>query len=288
MVNHSSLFLLLQAATLITAPRVDLGQLYRGTDNLGQSWRSMLHRYSDSVRSVTSKLKKSTSAPDLGSAKRDPELCVLCQKVWYDQGFFGKWPTCTHPYRDKDEVIECPICFEDLNGKSEIKQWETCNHFFHTSCGSSWRAKATLPTCPMCRSHQSPSTPPPLGEEALVSAPSVPSTSGQLPPQARAEPSEPAGSQLTPIQAELSQRMGDLIDLSQQHDLHANNEELSAKIGDLMDFCHENGIDANLGGFSQVINDLLEHAESQAAATSNSQEGNHRVVEHARLASNRD
>ncbi|POV95615.1 hypothetical protein PSHT_15576 [Puccinia striiformis] len=131
MVNHSSLFLLLQAATLITAPRVDLRQLYRGTDNLGQSWQSMLHRYSDSVRSVTSKLKKSTSAPDLGSAKRvshlnelapdktikvtyflmcarrmwiskDPELCVLCQKVWYDQGFFGKWPTCTHPYRDKD------------------------------------------------------------------------------------------------------------------------------------------------------------------------------------------
>jgi hypothetical protein len=46
-----------------------------------------------------------------------------------------------------DPDSECMICLVDLT--AEATTTTTCNHVFHTSCLSDWRARN--PTCPKCR-----------------------------------------------------------------------------------------------------------------------------------------
>ncbi|KNE93813.1 hypothetical protein PSTG_12817 [Puccinia striiformis f. sp. tritici PST-78] len=115
MVHRLSVCLFLRAATLITAPPADLAQFHKNFDNFSQSCQSMLDRCSDSVRSVTNKLKGSI----------------------FDDGLA------------KPEVIDCPICLTEMTVDQSLRQPRSCNHFFHTECLSTW--EKTSPACPVCR-----------------------------------------------------------------------------------------------------------------------------------------
>ncbi|KNE93838.1 hypothetical protein PSTG_12838 [Puccinia striiformis f. sp. tritici PST-78] len=79
MVRGINLFVLLQAVTLVIAPRVAIRRLNQALMNIDNR-----------------------SAPNIGSALEDrtenheSNICEACSWVWCEQSFFGKWPTCTH------------------------------------------------------------------------------------------------------------------------------------------------------------------------------------------------
>ncbi|KAI9618555.1 hypothetical protein H4Q26_012376 [Puccinia striiformis f. sp. tritici PST-130] len=79
MVRGINLFVLLQAVTLVIAPRVAIRRLNQALMNIDNR-----------------------SAPNIGSALEDrtenheSNICAACSWVWCEQSFFGKWPTCTH------------------------------------------------------------------------------------------------------------------------------------------------------------------------------------------------
>ncbi|KAH9443873.1 hypothetical protein Pst134EB_026264 [Puccinia striiformis f. sp. tritici] len=179
MVRGINLFVLLQAVTLVIAPRVTIRRLNQALENIGDR-----------------------SASNIGSALEDrtenheSNICEACSWVWCEQSFFGKWPTCTHTqlrqeratdvwpttprpspsppftqagpsgvqhihpspitdrpttsYAVQNEQAEntCLICLDDFENQ-EVKACQICNQPFHEYCFMKW-VKENL-TCPHCR-----------------------------------------------------------------------------------------------------------------------------------------
>ena len=50
---------------------------------------------------------------------------------------------------EKGEVLECPICYLDIQENEEQKITTCCQNKFHEMCLDAWLEKGT--TCPMCR-----------------------------------------------------------------------------------------------------------------------------------------
>ncbi|KAI7940197.1 hypothetical protein MJO28_013849 [Puccinia striiformis f. sp. tritici] len=234
MVHRLSVCLFLRAATLITAPPADLAQFHKNFDNFSQSCQSMLDRCSDSVRSVTNKLKGSIF--DDGLAKPRPNICEFCDKAWSEQGLLGNWHPCTHTIPEKgsikntltilillsigilvyQEVIDCPICLTEMTVDQSLRQPRSCNHFFHTECLSTW--EKTSPACPVCRA----------GAKALPS----PSARRQARQQVRTEP-ETEESRLNRMRITFELRIRILIVYSQRLGLDTETGPVAEAISSL-------------------------------------------------------
>ncbi|POV99858.1 hypothetical protein PSHT_13357 [Puccinia striiformis] len=223
MVHRLSVCLFLRAATL-TAPPADLAQFHKNFDNFSQSCQSMLDRCSDSVRSVTNKLKGSIFDGWISEAS------------WSEQGLLGNWHPCTHTIPEKgsikntltilillsigilvyQEVIDCPICLTEMTVDQSLRQPRSCNHFFHTECLSTW--EKTSPACPVCRA----------GAKALPS----PSARRQARQQVRTEP-ETEESRLNRMRITFELRIRILIVYSQRLGLDTETGPVAEAISSL-------------------------------------------------------
>lgn len=49
------------------------------------------------------------------------------------------------------EVLQCPICMEELDDGGGVTLLPSCSHAFHSGCIGEWFRRAPAPTCPSCR-----------------------------------------------------------------------------------------------------------------------------------------
>uniref|UniRef100_A0A914HAJ8 RING-type domain-containing protein n=1 Tax=Globodera rostochiensis TaxID=31243 RepID=A0A914HAJ8_GLORO len=49
----------------------------------------------------------------------------------------------------KEEVGECAICLDEIDGDEMVRQLPACQHIFHTNCILAWFKQHI--TCPICR-----------------------------------------------------------------------------------------------------------------------------------------
>lgn len=52
--------------------------------------------------------------------------------------------------KEKDEPIECSICYDEYNNENDCYT-TACNHTFHKKCMQSWAETKMSLSCPMCR-----------------------------------------------------------------------------------------------------------------------------------------